>query len=86
MKSLIQITFIIVLVSCGGGGGGSSSSPTIPDGSSSTGTSQSTVLQLDQILQLQQHLLQQLQQQAHITQTYQLLEQLPFLGILIQIN
>ena len=42
MKSLIQITFIIVLVSCGGGGGGSSSSPTIPDGSSSTGTSQST--------------------------------------------
>ena len=44
------------------------------------------VLQLDQILQLQQHLLQQLQQQTHITQTYQLLEQLPFLGILIQIN
>ena len=42
MKTIIAITFIIVLVSCGGGGGGSSSSPTIPDGSSSTGTSQST--------------------------------------------
>ena len=38
------------------------------------------------VLQLQQHLLQQLQQQAHITQTYQLLEQLPCLGILILIN
>ena len=87
MKSLIQITFIIVLVSCGGGGGGSSSSPTIPDGSSSTGTSQSTgSTSTGSVLQLQQHLLQQLQQQAHITQTYQLLEQLPCLGILIQIN
>ena len=35
MKSIIPITFIILLASCGGGGGGSSSSPTIPDSSSS---------------------------------------------------
>ena len=85
MKTYFSAFLLALLVSCGGGGGGSSSTPTLPEGNTTKGTTQSTglketpprelhkaqVLLPESLHQLQSQLLQQ--QLVLIIQTYQVL-------------